>query len=962
MKRHLLIFFLPMFFSGLAAFTQNPAVFKGRAEAFSKTNIHQMQAVDSLYSAMPAERIKKPNPIIYKSLTTVDLSQVTDLELIETLPQYRLQAVSPLPDTTFNGLDDTGNSIPPDVNGAPGPDHIVVTLNTQVCVQDRVGTPLKTLSLGAFWSSLPGSGTFDPKIQYDFHENRWVFVTCAGSEPGSSRIYLGISADSDPLGDWYLYSYIADPENKVWFDYPSMGFNNRWIVVSGNMFGNGSYRTVYIFDKQAMLNGEPEPFFTRIATTQGFTIVPAITYDEDEQDIYCVASANGNQGGNGYITLFKVHGELLNPQFSVVGQIGTNQTWAGYVNGSGDFLPQLGTTELINAVDHRMENVVFRNGKIWAAHHVFLPANNPTRTAVQWWNITTDGTILQRGRVDDPTGQMSYAFTTIAVNLFEDVMIGHGIFSAQQYAAGGYSFRSAGDPPNTLRQPYQFKDGLAPYYKTFGSGRNRWGDYTATMTDPVNSIDFWTIQQYADLPSGGDRWGTWWAYVRIQFAPQADFVANQTLIPLGESVDFTDLTAGVPQNWQWNFEGAVPSSSNLQNPVGIQYPNAGTFNVSLSVTNDFGTDTKVRAGYITVSPTLLPVVDFVANKNLVCTGETVKFTDKTQYMPISWEWIFNPPSVTFVNGTDQFSQNPEVIFNESETYSVTLIAANLNGSSEKTIFNLVRAGGMNVPLVERFNQNGFLANQWKVVNPDNKKTWEITQVNGLTETDMAARLDFSTYYSIGERDRLVSPPLDLRGYNNMKLGFKHAHAKRIPPISDSLIVLVSDNCGQSWTRIFADAENGSGNFATHVQADPFVPLVREDWCGVGWGAPCFQLSLDNWAGKDNVLIAFETYSGYGNPMYITDIEISTTVQLSEIAAHQPLKVVPNPVKSSLIIQSENIERFEVLQLWNAAGKLLREMKNVANGSQIEVGNLPAGIYSIRASTNHNVLKAFFVKE
>lgn len=97
-------------------------------------------------------------------------------------------------------------------------------------------------------------------------------------------------------------------------------------------------------------------------------------------------------------------------------------------------------------------------------------------------------------------------------------------------------------------------------------------------------------------------------------------------------------------------------------------------------------------------------------------------------------------------------------------------------------------------------------------------------------------------------------------------------------------------------------------------------------------------------------------------MYITDIEISTTVQLSEIAAHQPLKVVPNPVKSSLIIQSENIERFEVLQLWNAAGKLLREMKNVANGSQIEVGNLPAGIYSIRASTNHKVLKAFFVKE
>ena len=98
-----------------------------------------MQAVDSLYSAMPAERIKKPNPVIYKSLTTVDLSPVTDLELVETTPQYRLQSGSPLPDTTFNGLDDTGNSIPPDVNGAPGPDHIMVTLNTQVCARTGQG-------------------------------------------------------------------------------------------------------------------------------------------------------------------------------------------------------------------------------------------------------------------------------------------------------------------------------------------------------------------------------------------------------------------------------------------------------------------------------------------------------------------------------------------------------------------------------------------------------------------------------------------------------------------------------------------------------------------------------------------------------------------------------------------------------------------------------------------------------
>ncbi len=66
------------------------------------------------------------------------------------------------------------------------------------------------------------------------------------------------------------------------------------------------------------------------------------------------------------------------------------------------------------------------------------------------------------------------------------------------------------------------------------------------MLDPVNSYDFWVLQEYAELPSGGDRWATEWAYLRVAFEPQADFEASDILIPTGEVVDFTDLTAGVP--------------------------------------------------------------------------------------------------------------------------------------------------------------------------------------------------------------------------------------------------------------------------------------------------------------------------------------------------------------------------------------------------------------------------------
>jgi hypothetical protein len=70
-----------------------------------------------------------------------------------------------------------------------------------------------------------------------------------------------------------------------------------------------------------------------------------------------------------------------------------------------------------------------------------------------------------------------------------------------------------------MRSSLDFKAGEAPYVKRFTGTRNRWGDYSNTVVDPLNDLDFWTIQEYAGTPAGGgcssncDRWGTWWAKV-----------------------------------------------------------------------------------------------------------------------------------------------------------------------------------------------------------------------------------------------------------------------------------------------------------------------------------------------------------------------------------------------------------------------------------------------------------------
>lgn len=85
--------------------------------------------------------------------------------------------------------------------------------------------------------------------------------------------------------------------------------------------------------------------------------------------------------------------------------------------------------------------------------------------------------------------------------------------------------------------------------------------------------------------------------------PVADFMADTTFIHEGESVQFTDLTANNPTAWAWTFEGGTPSTSSEQNPL-IIYEEPGSYDVTLVVQNEFGSDTKTMEDYIIVDSTI----------------------------------------------------------------------------------------------------------------------------------------------------------------------------------------------------------------------------------------------------------------------------------------------------------------------------------------------------------------------
>lgn len=82
-------------------------------------------------------------------------------------------------------------------------------------------------------------------------------------------------------------------------------------------------------------------------------------------------------------------------------------------------------------------------------------------------------------------------------------------------------------------------------------------------------------------------------------------ITPPSVICEGQCVDFLDASTGGATSWEWSFTGASVNTSTDQNPTNICYPIAGTYDVTLIVSNSNGADTIT----IQVVVNALPVVN-----------------------------------------------------------------------------------------------------------------------------------------------------------------------------------------------------------------------------------------------------------------------------------------------------------------------------------------------------------------
>lgn len=81
-------------------------------------------------------------------------------------------------------------------------------------------------------------------------------------------------------------------------------------------------------------------------------------------------------------------------------------------------------------------------------------------------------------------------------------------------------------------------------------------------------------------------------------APTANFSGTPLSGVAPLNVQFTDTSTGTPTSWSWNFGDGTTSTA--RNPLHT-FGDAGTYTVSLTVTNSKGSDAETKTGYVTVT-------------------------------------------------------------------------------------------------------------------------------------------------------------------------------------------------------------------------------------------------------------------------------------------------------------------------------------------------------------------------
>jgi PKD repeat protein len=492
-------------------------------------------------------------------------------------------------------------------------------------------------------------------IQYNSpgcYEVTLTVGNAAGSDTKSVTCYINVSSGASVCSELIFSEYIEGTANDRALEFCNL--SNTTLNLSDynvELYSNGSTTATTSFTLTGTLASQ------QVYVVANASASAAILSAADATSSVC------NFNGNDALVL-KKNGVVID----VIGVVGANpgNSW---IVGSGS----------------TMDNTLIRNNNIDA------PTDQWTLSQAQWI-VQPPGSISNLGTHSSVCSNVILppiaAFTANVLNITTGQSVNFTDLSSNTPTSWNWNFQGAVPATSSVQNPNGIVYNTAGCYQVSLTASNSSGSNTSTIVCYINVSN-------------------------PVIAPVAAFTANVFNITTGQTVNFTDLSTNNPTTWNWNFQGAVPATSSVQNPNGIVYNNAGCYQVSLTASNSSGSNTSTIVCYINVSnPVIAPVAAFTANVFNITTGQTVNFTDLSTNNPTTWNWNFQgavPASSTI--------QNPSgIVYNNAGCYQVSLTASNSSGSNTSTIVCYINVSNPVIAPLASFTANMLTITTGQSVN------------------------------------------------------------------------------------------------------------------------------------------------------------------------------------------------------------------------------------------------------
>ncbi len=403
--------------------------------------------------------------------------------------------------TAFDGLRFGFNgafinpAVPPDVQVAVGPNHVMEMVNTLAETWTKAGSPVTTLDLHGFFGVSTGDTITDPKLLYDAPSQRW-FASIADITSGV--VILAASATNDPTGPWRAFSL---PASTSCPDNPFLGISADKVTIAANDFstcpsaGTFAGAQYWIVNKADLLTGA-NPRYSRLGpdkTTLGVSPVQSLS-PTTTQYMVSVSTAPSN-------TL-----KLLTLTGTPPGSV-TLSTLALSIRPTTapPKAVQEGTSFTLDTGDGQALGSLWFRGRLWLSlDDACTPAGDTQpRSCLRLILVDTgNGTVKQD--FDYSRAAAYYFYPALGIDASGDLVVTFGTSSVAGYPALMVASQLLGDPANTLQSPTVLRAGSAPYSTGCTSGVCRYGDYFGAASDPADPSLVWVAGEYA----GASGWVT----------------------------------------------------------------------------------------------------------------------------------------------------------------------------------------------------------------------------------------------------------------------------------------------------------------------------------------------------------------------------------------------------------------------------------------------------------------------